>query len=54
MSSCTARVSAAVRFIASEESVVAPAAQISLRWKHEYPAEKLSHTTNLTKEDSSV
>jgi len=54
VSSCTARIGAAVRSIASEESVVAPAAQVSCGWKHEYPAESFGHTTNHTKEDLSV
>ena len=55
MSSCTSRVGVAVRSIASEESVVAPAAQVSFGWKHEYPAETFGHTANrTTKEDSSV
>ena len=44
-----------MRSIASEESVVAPAAQVSFGWKHEYPAETFGHTANrTTKEDSSV
>jgi len=54
VSSCTSRVGVAVRSIASEESVVAPGAQVSFRWKHEYPAESFGHTTNRTKEDLSV
>jgi len=54
VSSCTARVAVAVRSIVSEESVVAPAADVSFGWKHEYPAERFGHTTNRTKEDLSV
>jgi len=54
VSSCTARVGAAVRSIASEESVVAPAAQVSFGWKYENPAANFGHTPNRTKEDLSV
>jgi hypothetical protein len=37
VSSCTARVGAAVRSIASEESFVAPAAQVSFGWNTNIP-----------------
>jgi len=43
-----------VRSIASEETVDAPAAQVSFGWKREYPAESFGHTANRTKEDLSV
>ena len=54
VSSCTARVGAAVCSIASEKNVVAPAAQVSFGWKHEYPEDSYGHTTNRTKVDLSV
>jgi hypothetical protein len=50
VSSCTSRVGVAVRSIALEESVVAPAAQVSFDWKDEYPAETFGHTTGRTKQ----
>jgi hypothetical protein len=39
----TARVGAAMRSIASEESVVALATQVSFGWKQKYSAESFGH-----------
>jgi len=54
VSSCTARVGAAVRSIPSGEGVVPLAVQVSFARIHEYPAESFGYMTNRKKEDLSV